>query len=212
MARPSVAQSRAGNVISGNNQYGLYIDNAYNNQIQGNLIGLNATGTSEILNGSAGIRLLNKSITNTIGGTTAAARNVISGNGNVGIEIADSSNNVIEGNYIGTNAAGDDDIGNAGQGIRISGNSQSNKIGDSVAGAGNVISGNGLEGIVLQGKTSLTLVLHNFIGTKANGTGDLGNRRDGIYIRDAHNNFIAAPFPTRETSSLITVLQMFTMA
>jgi hypothetical protein len=47
----------------------------------------------------------------------------------------------------------------------------------------------------LQGKTSLTLVLQNFIGTKANGTGDLGNRRDGIYIRDAHNNFIGGTIP-----------------
>jgi CSLREA domain-containing protein len=188
----------AGNVVSGNDDTGISLDNAYNNQIQGNLIGVMGTGDFARPNGGAGIRLLNNSITNTIGGTTAAARNIISGNEGAGIEIFDSSNNVIEGNYIGTNSAGDDDIGNANQGLLISGNpgnSQSNKIGDSVAGAGNVISGNAWEGILMMGNTSDTLVLHNFIGTKANGTGDLGNGRDGINIRDAHNNLIGSTIP-----------------
>jgi len=184
----------AGNVISGNDQYGLILDNAYNNQIQGNFIGLNAAGTSRRANKSSGILLRNHSITNTIGGTTAAARNVISGNGNVGIELDDSNNNVIEGNFIGTKSAGDDDIGNTNQGILIS-NSQSNKIGDSVAGAGNVISGNGGEGVVLRGNTSTTLVLHNLIGTKADGIGNLGNGKDGIFIRDAHHNFVGGTIP-----------------
>jgi CSLREA domain-containing protein len=184
----------AGNVISGNNDLGIYLDSAYNNQIQGNLIGVTGTGDFARGNGGVGIRLHN-SITNTIGGTTAAARNVISGNGDCGILIDDSSNNVIEGNYIGTNAAGDNEIANAGQGIRMYGKSQTNKIGDSVAGAGNVISGNKLEGISMEGNTSGTLVLRNFIGTKANGTGALGNERDGIFIRDAHNNFIGSTIP-----------------
>lgn len=189
------AVAGAGNVISGNNGSGIYIDNAYNNQIQGNYIGVDALGDSHLPNGEEGIRILNNSITNTIGGTTAAARNIISGNGSVGIQIENSSNDLIEGNFIGTNAAGDSGIPNEGEGIRILGNSQSNKIGDSVAGAGNVISRNKLEGISIEGNISGTFVLRNFIGTNANGTGALPNDRDGIYIRDAHNNFIGSTIP-----------------
>ena len=42
----------------------------------------------------------------TIGGTAAADRNVISGNGGNGITLNGSSGSTIEGNYIGTDATG----------------------------------------------------------------------------------------------------------
>ena len=82
----------------------------------------------------SGILLRNNSITNTIGHDRRRAQRHFRQRKRWH-ELQDSNNNVIEGNYIGTNATGDDDLGNTGAGILISGNSQSNKIGDTVAGA-----------------------------------------------------------------------------
>src|SRR6185503_16087076 len=101
---------------------------------------------------------------NTIGGTTVAARNVISGN-SVGIYSEyDSYANTIQGNFIGTNAAGDAPLGN-GTGIYIQSDFSGNTIGGStvVPGAppGNVISGNGV-GIVTV--TGMNLIHGNLIG------------------------------------------------
>jgi len=68
------------------------------NVIQGNFIGTDTTGTLARDNGSFGIWV--KSLGNQIGGTTAAARNVISGGNNTGIYIYNTSSNVVQGNYI----------------------------------------------------------------------------------------------------------------
>ena len=53
----------------------------------GNLVGLGADGSTVVGNPDSGILIDRGSSGNTIGGTTAAARNVISGNGESGIEI-----------------------------------------------------------------------------------------------------------------------------
>ena len=63
---------------------------------------------------------------------------VIGGNG--------AGGNVVEANYIGTNAAGDAALANAGSGVWIL-ESANNRIGG--IGTGNVISGNGAGGIVV---------------------------------------------------------------
>ena len=79
--------------------------------------------------------------TNTrIGGTAAGAENVISGNDGHGVWLVTSlsDNNVVEGNFIGTDAAGDPTLGNRFYGVVVS-NGSSNRIGGTAAGAGNVI-------------------------------------------------------------------------
>src|SRR5260370_1295093 len=79
----------AGNVLSGNsgaNAYGIQINSSTGTIVQGNIIGLNAAGTAAIQNDAGGIIILGGSA-NTIGGTTAGARNVISGNGGAGLLI-----------------------------------------------------------------------------------------------------------------------------
>ena len=81
-----------------------------NNVIEGNFIGTNAAGSAALGN-SYGIYVLNGQY-NTIGGTTAAARNVISGNTAEGIYINAANFNTVAGNYIGTNAAGSAAIAN----------------------------------------------------------------------------------------------------
>jgi parallel beta-helix repeat protein len=181
----------ARNVISANKQVGVYITtNSVGNLIQGNYIGLDVTGTSALGNAINGISIESAS-SNTIGGTTVDARNIISGNTNYGIEIfsATATANLIQGNYIGSDATGQFALANKFSGVHIL--SPGNTIGGSVSGSGNLISGNGQDGIFLDGAGAANNVAQgNFIGTTAGGTSGLGNFRAGIGISGAPANII----------------------
>ncbi len=168
----------ARNVISGNGVHGIFLFNsATGNVIRGNYIGVNAAGAAELGNGGNGVALASGG--NTVGGTAAGARNIISGNGGHGVGLA--SNCLVQGNYIGTNAAGAAELGNGLDGVMIDGAS-GNTIGGTVPGAGNLISGNNT-GIAMAGATVMgNLVQGNRIGTNAAGTTDLGNFFDGVLI------------------------------
>ncbi len=187
----------AGNVISGNSQQGVRIENtnAWGNQILGNLIGLEITGTTNRANGNNGVYLLNAG-TNTVGGTTTAARNVISANGNAGVRLenAGANGNVIAGNFIGTDATGALDRGNAQDGILIV-NAPANSIGGPASGAGNVISGNSDDGIEIQNTgAGFNLVLGNRVGLAADGLSPLGNGGHGVqFTLNARTNTIGGP-------------------
>ena len=99
------------NVISGNKTWGVYItdDGTTFNTVANNFIGTNVTGTSAVPNANNGLDIVFGAQYNTVGGTTAAARNLISGNLNEGVLIgfAGTANNVVEGNFIGTDATGE---------------------------------------------------------------------------------------------------------
>jgi hypothetical protein len=174
------------NVISSNTSGQSILINGISSSgttIQGNYIGTNAAGTAASAGSVIGIELGSNgggtgSSNNTIGGTTAAARNVISGNASVGIELFDDTvtGNVIQGNYIGTNATGTAAVGN-GTGITLL-RTNDTLIGGTVAGAGNLISGNSGDGISLDG--SRNLVQGNLIGTDATGTAKVPNGFRGI--------------------------------
>ena len=72
----------------------------------GNSIGTDVTGTLSIANAGTGVEL-DSPAPNTIGGTTAAARNIISANAGSGVSITNLSNdNLVQGNYIGTDKSG----------------------------------------------------------------------------------------------------------
>jgi hypothetical protein len=151
--------------------------------IQGNLIGTNAAGTAALGNVGNGITLSNSS-GNTIGGTTAAARNVISGNGGAGLEIYQGSNNTVEGNYVGANAAGTAAIGNTYRGVFVY-YSSADVIGGTAAGAGNVLAGSlNWEGVGIFNSSNV-LVQGNAIGTNAAGTTALGNSGSGVEIENS---------------------------
>src|SRR5208283_2514877 len=100
-------------------------------------------------NGEGGL-LIDGSPGNLIGGTTPAARNVISGGNQDGIYLVGfyATGNVIQGNYIGTTVTGLTGLGNVHNGFEITG-APGNIIGGTVPGAGNVISGNGESGVYL---------------------------------------------------------------
>ena len=179
----------AGNVISGNGAFGINIHDADGNTIQGNFIGTDATGMFARAN-AGGILLEEGAQNNIIGGTAAAARNVISGNAGIGIQTLNTLTqfNVIQGNFIGLGSDGDKALGNTGDGIQI--NTSNNIIGGSVTGAGNVISDSGDDGISIQGGASGTVIQGNRIGTDASGLLDRGNSKAGIHISGPTSNNI----------------------
>ena len=171
------------NVISGNGNAGVffYTTAANHNTVIGNYVGTDATGAKAIGNANAGVQV-NGGTDNTIGGTTAGARNVISGNKKDGVLMVTdgTQRNTVLGNYIGTNAAGNARLGNGWYGVEIS--QPNNLVGGTTSAARNVISANGYAGVVLY-LTSSTAnkVEGNYIGTDATGTKDLGNSGAAAY-------------------------------
>lgn len=184
------------NLISGNSHAGINIngETARQNIIAGNRIGTNAFGSAAIANMGDGISI-NAAPDNRIGGTTAAARNIISGNAQNGIVVAGSTanNNTIIGNYIGTNSAGMSALRNR-AGVRLS-NGALNHVGTSDA--GNVISGNS-DGVVLGTDGARgNFVQNNLIGIAADGATPLGNTGSasfghGVVVNNSRDNLIGS--------------------
>ena len=183
------------NIISGNDLYGVRISTpaASNSIVQGNYIGTDITGTTALPNSNAGVQLANTQNA-MIGGAAAGAGNVISGNGNQGVLLtgAGVANNNVQGNIIGLDVTGTVAMGNTSGGVRISAGAHDNTIGgDSTAGEGNVISGNGFDGVLLVNVgTRDNTVSGNSIGTDITGTTALGNTRHGVFIIDGETNTI----------------------
>ena len=121
-----------GNLISGNADFGVSLDDGEDSLVAGNEIGTDETGALPLGNKNSGIIDLDGA-DNTIGGLGATAGNLISANGLDGINIS-SDECVVEGNKIGTTADGVGPLGNAGNGIVITGNGVT--IGGTVAGCG----------------------------------------------------------------------------
>ena len=175
------------------------------NTIEGNFIGLAPDGSTT---GSNGYGIYTTTAGTTIGGTTPAAKNVISSNDNgfgSGISISNCSATV-SGNYIGTDASGLIALPNSQQGIYVEDETAPGHgvvIGGAEQGAGNLISGNPV-GIRL-GRTGSFLgqpytvpaygvtVTGNLIGVKSDGT-PLGNGT-GIYILAGAQNVVGGPEP-----------------
>ncbi|MFW5439425.1 MAG: LamG-like jellyroll fold domain-containing protein, partial [Methylophilaceae bacterium] len=182
------------NVISGNNINGVYITgaSATNNSIIGNYIGTNITGIAPIGNSFDGIKIISTASSNTIGGTNANERNIISGNNDEGIELSNASNNSILGNYIGTDVTGTVALGNADHGIVIFDGASGNTVGGNTTGARNIIAANTANGIVIAGNggstTDNNMISGNYIGTDVTGNTSLGNGLEGINIIDGADN------------------------
>ena len=168
----------ARNLISGNLQSGIDMAGpADDNAIRGNFIGTDRTGTAALGNGRAGVALFGTSAS-VIGGPTPGERNVISGN-LFGIESAGGSY-VIQGNFIGTDVTGTAAVPNTGPGIALGGDDHT--VGGVAPGAGNLIAGNGGDGISVQGGSN-NVIQGNRIGIDVTGTAPLPNFFYGIGLR-----------------------------
>jgi hypothetical protein len=171
-----------GNWLAGNGQDGVTIwAGASGNVVQNNLIGTDYSGTGAYPNAWSGVAI-NDSPGNTIGGSVAGTGNVISGNGTDGISIggSGSTNEVIQGNKVGTDSSGTLPLGNGNRGIGIY-NVSGNLIGGTEPGAGNTIDDNVWEGIAIYGSAN-NLVEGNRIGTDITGLRAIGNHLNGVGI------------------------------
>jgi titin len=185
----------AGNVIDNESLVGVEIFGvgAKNNVVQGNYIGIDPTGTLARGN-RIGVEIAGGAHDNLIGGTSAAARNVISGNV-AGVVISDSgtTGNLVEGNYVGTNVAGSGPVANTEDGIELLFDGGNNTVGGTTAGAGNVISGNGRAGVVISADNDV--LEGNVIGINAQGTARLSNASFGILAAAASGDIIGGTVP-----------------
>ena len=178
------------NVISGN-ATGIQITggNATRNLVVHSYIGTDATGQVKLGNTFDGIDV--STTNNTIGGISGngplGSGNLISGNNGYGISISNlgPGSNLVQGNYIGTNLTGLSSIGNSVHGILVLASSN-NTIGGTTPGAGNVISGNAFDGILVQGAASrLDFIQGNLIGVGSDKTTPLGNGDTGVFVLGA---------------------------
>ena len=181
---PAARNIMAGNLFSGTAYITLFSGSG-NDIIQGNYLGLNASGTAKLSN-KGGVGIFVSSNNNTIGGTASGAGNVI-GNTQVAILIDGSagggSNNFVQGNRIGTNSAGTAALGNVtgiGVGSGVIPGGSNNTIGGSLPGAGNLISGN-ITGIFVNNGATGCTIQGNKIGTDITGALAIPNGAgDGI--------------------------------
>ena len=180
----------AGNLISGNAGSGIALDGSdcTGVTVQGNSIGTNAPGRNPLAN-ALGISLLSTTHGNQIGGTTPAARNLISGNSTNVLSVHGANSNTFQGNYIGTDYSGLNALPNQGDssintvGILLQGSDiVNNLIGGTMAGAANIIAGLHGDGILLQSASQNT-IQNNIIGfVAADGVRSVGNDGNGINI------------------------------
>jgi CSLREA domain-containing protein len=171
-----------GNVISANHGNGVEVlgSASEKNNIQANLIGTNAAGDAALGNQANGIYSEGNIVL--IGGETAGASNLVSGNMGRGIKL-DSGPALVEGNWIGINHAGTAALPNT-VGVEARSCEGTTTIGGETPVTRNVISGNTAEGILVTdtGCSSGQInIMGNYIGINPNGTAAIGNM-DGIHV------------------------------
>jgi CSLREA domain-containing protein len=177
------------NLISGNT-VGLHIESDLN-LVSENRIGTNAAGTASIPN-TTGILLAGSS--NAIGsGQNSMRPNVISGNATTGIRIEAGSGNVVDSNFIGTDATGFGALGNGAFGVEVVGSGSGNLVGGFVGSItpGNLIAFNGLAGVrVIEG--GVARISQNSIHSNSGAASGLGIDIGGLGLTlngDGAQNF-----------------------
>ena len=145
---------------------------AVGSKIEGNYIGTDPSGTQDLSNGDDGVTIVD-SDQNTVGGTSAAARNLISGNTDAGVDIH-SANNQVRGNLIGTQKDGTTALGNKEDGVKVYGGSSTV--------AGNTVAFNGEDGVAVLLDAKGNSILSNSIYNNAEEGIDFGD--DGPTAND----------------------------
>lgn len=215
--------------ISGNKGHGVLINGAQTVNIVGTYIGLTDCGCYDLPNSGDGIVLVNAA-NNTIGGGGTGQANVISGNRGNGITLsgAGTAFNLVRGNLVGTDPDGahasgiDGFVGNLGHGIQITAGARNNTIGGPVSAnppgtlpndlsgdrppQGNLVSGNGGDGIRIDGGSTGNVLFGNFVGTDGSGSYAVPNFGDGVAIIGSNNNALVGTVPTQNPFIFYNVL------
>ena len=162
------------NVISGNDSHGVSISGNQADEavIDGNMIGTNATGTTELGNTMSGVRVSGSDGTRII-------KNVISGNDSHGVSLSGSGtkNTLVAENYIGTNESGTA-LANSGSGVHIGDGSSKNLV------EGNTIANNTGDGLtVVSSSATGNSIWENSIHSNGGLGIDLAD--DGVTANDA---------------------------
>ena len=181
------------NIISGNGFDGVSMaNNAAHNTICGNYIGVNVYGTDALSNTASGVAIGGGAHHNIIGGAAAGEANIISGNGDDGVEIRDSgtATNTVAGNYIGIDANVTGALSNGGNGVLIHMGSENNTVGP-----GNFIAYNTV-GVHMSGGTG-NAITQNII---------FGNISKGINLTGGANHSIPTPVIVTATVGSINVV------
>lgn len=157
---------------------GIILQGGGENVIAGNIIGTNVTYDTGIGNRD-GVYIFN-SADNTVGGTTLPDRNIIGGNTDDGVnfEGAGAFGNVVVGNVIGTDPSGNVNLGNAGDGVKISNTSSDNVVGGTEPGAGNLIAFNHGRGVYSERDTTFATG-NSILGNSMRANNGLGIDLDG---------------------------------
>ena len=156
------------------------------NVVQGNHVGTDLDGEASIAN-LWGV-IVSGGDNNLIGGTADGEGNLLSGNTHAGLRLQTAAtSNDVQGNLVGTDVDGDDGLENGNNGVAIEA-SGFNTL------SGNVISANGGDGVVIKEVGADNNVLEaNLVGTELNGTDELGNGRNGVFIDGGNENRIGDP-------------------
>lgn len=182
---PSAGQ---GNVISGNTGVGIdiFAERTVKNIVQNNIIGLNATQSAALPNGSHGIQISGNAFANTIGPANIIAGNTAPTADGINISGAVWQANIVTGNVIGGNLFGDD-YGNGLSGIRIETTKYDPSVTWTTEASSNTIIFNNEHGIFITNAATAVWAHGNYIGVLNNGTTDNGNANDGIRITTTGN-------------------------
>lgn len=181
-----------GNIISGNTGSGVVIEGVSRNNIWGNIIGADRTGSARLPNGQHGVHLKLGAQFTLVGGELPEHGNLISGNNKSGVYIEDTgtTSNRVGGNTIGLNAGQTAPLHNGHHGVGLYDNAYYNDVGSSTL-EPNVIGGNGWSGVAIV-NSDVTAVYGNYIGTNAAGDLGLGNSFHGVDIYNGQDNSASA--------------------
>jgi hypothetical protein len=173
------------NIISGNLQAGLVINNTSGIIVTGNYIGTDITGEYSIPNAYSGISIENGSSNTLIGGSEEGMGNLISGNTELGVYVSDigTTDTVIMGNFIGVNIGAAYAIPNGFSGIGVFNGATDTQVGGLTPTERNLISGNGQFGVAINGADSRGMVIqNNLIGTDWAGKVAIPNGFGGVVV------------------------------
>lgn len=173
------------NVLSGNRAYGLIIadPSSAHNAVIGNIIGLDVTGGRKL--GNRRGAMIFSAAFNRIGGTQPEERNVISGN-QQGVVLSgkELGDNLVLGNFIGTDPSGTLALGNDVAGVTIDMGTRHNIVGGVSEGEQNVISGNGVGASIWCAGVEYNAIVGNLIGSDVSGAVPLPNLYSGVDLSD----------------------------